>query len=132
MNPPLLRPQGGYPDGTYRGNRALSRYEFAAGLNACLQTILPLIGKTDTSNFITKKDLATLNRLAEEFQAELAALRSRADTLEARTSEMQANQFSTTAKLSGEIIFAVSDAIRDGDTQAVPFPALGVAIPSMS
>ncbi|MEW5860313.1 MAG: iron uptake porin, partial [Cyanobacteriota bacterium] len=24
----------GYPDGTFRGNRALSRYEFAAGLNA--------------------------------------------------------------------------------------------------
>ncbi|MGL5873773.1 MAG: iron uptake porin, partial [Xenococcaceae cyanobacterium] len=26
----------GYPNGTYRGNRAISRYEFAAGLNACL------------------------------------------------------------------------------------------------
>ena len=26
----------GYPNGTYRGNRALTRYEFAAGLNACL------------------------------------------------------------------------------------------------
>jgi len=24
------------PDGTYRGNRALTRCEFAAGLNACL------------------------------------------------------------------------------------------------
>ncbi len=27
----------GYPNGTYRGNRALTRYEFAAGLNACLE-----------------------------------------------------------------------------------------------
>src|SRR5919199_5534672 len=26
----------GYPNGTFRGNRAMSRYEFAAGLNACL------------------------------------------------------------------------------------------------
>jgi hypothetical protein len=26
----------GYPDGTFRGNRAMTRYEFAAGLNACL------------------------------------------------------------------------------------------------
>jgi hypothetical protein len=25
----------GYPDGTFRGNRATTRYEFAAGLNAC-------------------------------------------------------------------------------------------------
>ncbi len=30
----------GYPDGTYRGNRALTRYEFAAGLNACLDKVL--------------------------------------------------------------------------------------------
>lgn len=29
----------GYPDGTYRGDRALSRNEFAAGLNACLTQI---------------------------------------------------------------------------------------------
>jgi hypothetical protein len=29
----------GYPDGTYRGDRALSRNEFAAGLNACLQQL---------------------------------------------------------------------------------------------
>ncbi|HAX80078.1 MAG TPA: hypothetical protein DCY88_30640, partial [Cyanobacteria bacterium UBA11372] len=29
----------GYPDRTYRGNRAMTRYEFAAGLNACLERI---------------------------------------------------------------------------------------------
>ncbi len=28
----------GYPDKTFRGNRALSRYEFAAGLNACMDS----------------------------------------------------------------------------------------------
>ena len=29
----------GYPDSTYRGNRTMTRYEFAAGLNACLDRI---------------------------------------------------------------------------------------------
>ena len=33
----------GYPDKTYRGNRALTRYEFAAGLNACMDRINELI-----------------------------------------------------------------------------------------
>ncbi len=33
----------GYPNGTYRGNRALTRYEFAAGLNACLNRVNELI-----------------------------------------------------------------------------------------
>lgn len=29
----------GYPDKTFRGNRAITRYEFAAGLNACMDRI---------------------------------------------------------------------------------------------
>lgn len=29
----------GYPDRTYRGERPLSRYEFAAGLNSCLEAL---------------------------------------------------------------------------------------------
>lgn len=103
----------GYPDGTYRGNRALTRYEFAAGVNACLDKITQLIGST--GNLVTKDDLAILQRLQEEFAAELATLRGRVDGLEARTAELEANQFSTTTKLAGEAIFAVSDTfVGDG------------------
>ncbi|OCR02211.1 porin [Oscillatoriales cyanobacterium USR001] len=98
----------GYPDGTFRGNRALTRYEFAAGLNACLDQVSRLIA-TATANFVTKEDLAILQRLQEEFAAELATLRGRVDALEARTTELEANQFSTTTKLAGEAIFAISD-----------------------
>ncbi|MFM6107568.1 MAG: iron uptake porin [Sphaerospermopsis kisseleviana] len=98
----------GYPNGTYRGNRALTRYEFAAGLNACLDRVNELIA-TATADLVTKQDLATLQRLQEEFSAELATLRGRVDTLEARTAELEANQFSTTTKLQGEAIFAVTD-----------------------
>jgi hypothetical protein len=105
----------GYPNGTYRGNRALTRYEFAAGLNACLDRVNELIA-TATSDLVTKEDLATLQRLQEEFAAELATLRGRVDALEARTAELEANQFSTTTKLSGEAIFSLSQAF--GDTNA--------------
>ncbi len=102
----------GYPDGTYRGNRALTRYEFAAGVNACLDNITKLIGST--GNLVTRDDLAILQRLQEEFAAELATLRGRVDGLEARTAELEANQFSTTTKLAGEAIFAASDTFGDG------------------
>ncbi|MTJ14664.1 hypothetical protein FJR11_19205 [Anabaena sp. UHCC 0187] len=98
----------GYPNGTFRGNRALSRYEFAAGLNSCLDRVNELIA-TATADMVTKQDLATLQRLQEEFSAELATLRGRVDALEARTAELEANQFSTTTKLKGEAIFAVTD-----------------------
>ena len=53
---------------------------------------------------VTKEDLATLQRLQEEFSAELATLRGRVDALEARTAELEANQFSTTSKLEGEVV----------------------------
>jgi len=98
----------GYPDGTFRGNRAMTRYEFAAGLNACLDKVSELI-RSGTGNLATKEDLAALQRLQEEFAAELTTLRGRVDVLEAKTSELEANQFSTTTKLTGEAIFALSD-----------------------
>ncbi|MEH2414611.1 iron uptake porin [Nostoc sp.] len=98
----------GYPDSTYRGNRALTRYEFAAGLNACLNRVNELIA-TATTGLVSKQDLTTLQRLQEEFSAELATLRGRVDAVEARSAELEANQFSTTTKLVGEAIFAVTD-----------------------
>ncbi|MBD2138426.1 iron uptake porin [Anabaena sp. FACHB-1237] len=102
----------GYPNGTFRGNRALSRYEFASGLNACLDRVNELIA-TATADVVKKEDLATLQRLQEEYSAELATLRGQVDALEARTSELEANQFSTTTKLKGEAIFSLSQAFGD-------------------
>lgn len=107
----------GYPDRTYRGNRALSRYEFAAGLNACLDKIQELIAAA-TADFVRKEDLEVVKKLQEEFSAELAALRGRVDGLEVRTATLEKQQFSTTTKLSGEVIFAVQDTF--GDATDVP------------
>ena len=87
----------GYPDRTYRGQRALTRYEFAAGLNSCLNVVASLIDTIDAD------DLAAIRRLQEEFQAELATLRGRVDALEADTAELRAQQFSTTTKLRGQV-----------------------------
>ena len=104
----------GYPNSTYRGNRALTRYEFAAGLNACLDRVNELIA-TATADLVTRQDLATLQKLQEEFSAELATLRGRVDAVEARTAELEANQFSTTSKLEGELVVGVTD-VFEGDT----------------
>ena len=104
----------GYPDGTFRGNRAMTRYEFAAGLNACLDKVNELI-KAGTTNLATKEDLVSVQKLQEEFAAELATLRGRVDALESRTAELEANQFSTTTKLNGEVIFALTGIARGED-----------------
>ena len=70
----------GYPNGTFRGNRAMTRYEAAALLNACLDRITEV---TDE-----------LRRLLKEFETELAILKGRVDGLEARVGELEATQFS--------------------------------------
>ncbi len=98
----------GYPDGTFRGNRAMTRYEFAAGLNAALDRVNELIAAGSTS-MVRREDIETLHRLQQEFGPELASLRGRVDSLEAQTAQLEANQFSTTTKLVGEDIFAISD-----------------------
>jgi hypothetical protein len=108
----------GYPDGTYRGQQAMTRFEFAAGLNACLDRINEIIA-AGLADVVTREDLAAIQRLQEEFAAELATLRGRVDALEARVDELEANQFSTTTKLSGTAIFNVAAEFADvADDQA--------------
>jgi hypothetical protein len=91
----------GYPDGTYRGAMAMTRYEAAALLNACLDRISEV---TDE-----------LKRLMKEFEKELAVLRGRVDGLEAKVGELEANQFSTTTKLKGIATFVVGANSFGGD-----------------
>ena len=111
----------GYPDQTFRGNRALSRNEFAAGLNACMQQMERLIAASEA---VLREDIAKLQRLMKEFEAELAALGARVDNLESRVAFLEDHQFSTTTKLKGEVIIALVggtgndiDDVQDGGSQ---------------
>ncbi len=83
----------GYPNGTFKGGQAMTRYEAAALLNACLDRITEV---TDE-----------LKRLMDEFEKELAVLRGRVDGLEAKVGELEATQFSTTTKLQGDAVFVI-------------------------
>ncbi|PZO36998.1 MAG: porin [Pseudanabaena frigida] len=105
----------GYPDRTFRGKQATSRYEFAAGLNACLDKINEIIS-AGLADKVSKEDLATLQKLQEEFAAELATLRGRVDALDAKVAKLEAQQFSTTTKLSGEAIMSVQGASGNSGT----------------
>ena len=93
----------GYPNGTYRGNRAMTRFEAAALLNACLDRVTEV---TDE-----------LKRLMKEFEKELAILKGRVDGLEARVGELEATQFSTTTKLKGQATFVIGANSFGGDAE---------------
>jgi Carbohydrate-selective porin, OprB family/S-layer homology domain len=100
----------GYPDGTFRGDlvpralrdRAVTRYEFAAALNACIQTKL---------EFATKDDLMVVERLAQDFAREMEALEERIDQLDRSIPE----PFSTTTTLQGKVTLALSSYLGGGE-----------------
>ncbi len=96
----------GYPDNTFRGDRPLSRWEFAAGLNACTTTIEKLL---QDNVAVLREDIERLKRLAQQFELELASLGGRIDNLEIRTSYLEDRQFSTTTKLMGSAIFSAAN-----------------------
>ncbi len=102
----------GYPDRTFRGKQATTRYEFAAGLNACLDKINEIIS-AGLADKVGKEDLATLQKLQEEFATELATLRGRVDALDAKTAKLEEQQFSTTTKLGGLAFFNVTGGAGD-------------------
>ena len=105
----------GFPDGTYRGERAVSRAEFAAGLNACLSKMENITAK------MTQIDIDTVLRLMQEFQSELAILQGRTDGSQARVEDLEATQFSTTTKLRGEAIFGLGEVLSEGIENAAVF-----------
>jgi len=84
----------GYPNGTFRGGKALTRFEAAALLNSCLERVTEV---TDE-----------LKRLLTEFDTELTVLTARVDGLEKKVGRLQSQQFSTTTKLKGEAYFTLN------------------------
>ena len=95
----------GYANGTFGGGRAMTRYEAAALLNACLDRV------TEATD--------ELGRLANEFRDELTVIQGKVASLETKVGALEATQFSTTTKLKGEASFilgGVNNAWTPGST----------------
>jgi hypothetical protein len=83
----------GYPNGTFKGGQAMTRYEAAALLNACLDRI------TETTDEI--------QRLQQDFAKELSVLQGRVGSLEKKVGTLESTQFSTTTKLEGDTYWTI-------------------------
>lgn len=97
---------------TFRGEQTLSRAEFAAGLNSCLNNIEKIIARTKD---VPQTDIDTVLRLMQEFQSELAILQGRTDGSQARLLDLEATQFSTTSKLQGEAVLGLGGVLTSSD-----------------
>ncbi len=70
----------GTPNGTYQGDRPITRYEFAAGMNACLDQVNQQLQLSKT-NFATRTDFDTLIQRQRELNEQLRELSDRVGNL---------------------------------------------------
>ena len=95
----------GYPDRSFRGNRSITRYEFAASTSICLERIGQIV--SDKSQLVKKEDLIQIEQLQRIFRVELASLAGRTNSLGVRTDTLEKQKFSTTSKLFGQVVIGL-------------------------
>jgi len=96
--------------GQFNGRRSLSRYEFAAALNRCVQAIeaqLASQSATRDDAIASEAEWHTIQALQQEFASELEALNRDLEPLASRVEMIAAQQFSTTTVMGGEAIFSL-------------------------
>jgi len=72
----------GYPDGTFKGEKHVTRYALAMVVAKLLANVEQMMEKGVGSNLVTKSDLQTLEKLTVEFADELALLGVKVTALE--------------------------------------------------
>ena len=90
---------GGYPDGTFRGDQPITRYEMAAVLSACLDSMSAKMDMMEDD----MDSMENMEMLKAEFAEELIELKGEVDGLTAKVSALEETQFSTTTKAEFEI-----------------------------
>lgn len=119
----------GYPDGTYKGNQAMSRYEIALVIYKLLIYLQSQIKTTNTnisgtitnpSNFdqiineilqkskLTEEEMKILKDLVNEFKNELLSMESQYKSLEARIEALEKNQTALYLSISSLVVSIIS------------------------
>lgn len=96
----------GFPDGTYRGNDAFTRYQAALVVSRLLSVIEE---NTAAAGALSEEDLATVNNAVAELTNELTALSDRVAALE-----------SAPADSNTEALTALTDRVATLETNATP------------
>ncbi len=119
----------GYPDGTFKGDRALTRYEMAMVIARVLARIEaikipppPAPTKIPPPE-VTRADIQTLQRLINEFRAELAALGVRVTAVEEELTALKARVDNTFITGDWTYIYAPG-APKKSSWEGAPFPSV--------
>lgn len=108
----------GYPDGTFKGDRAMTRYEMAMVVARLLARVeaIKIPGAPPPTKIppaeVGRADIQTLQRLINEFRAELAALGVRVTAVEEELAALRARVDNT--RVTGFTFFRYETRLTDG------------------
>jgi Carbohydrate-selective porin, OprB family len=98
---------GKYQCGAGELDKTVSRSEFASSIVTCSEALEAKIAKNPDE--VPVADIAQLKEITNNFLSEVRELNNRVETAEKKVAILQnSSSFSTTTKLSGEVIFGVS------------------------
>ena len=92
--------------------RSITRFEFAVGLNSCLQQI---------ENFTSPQDSILWQRLQRDFAPELTRLTNKIEQLETKATQIESQQFSPTTRFNGQVLFFLTDSFSEDDNSETTF-----------
>src|SRR3989454_6475291 len=106
----------GFPDGTFKGDRGVTRYEVAmivARILARIEAIkIPAPAAAAPAPQVTRADVQTIQRLVNEFRAELAALGVRVTAVEEELTALKTK--TTNVSVKGDVRFRYNVANAGG------------------
>jgi hypothetical protein len=82
----------GYPDGTFKGNRPLTRYEAAVIVERAVQYLTKQLANPQTAPTVSPSDIAALRNLVAEFRGDIDALKLKVSDLDTRLAQVEATQ----------------------------------------
>jgi hypothetical protein len=89
----------GYPDGSFKGNRPLTRYEAAVLTERAVQYLTKKLANPATAADVSQADIDKLRELLDEFKGDIDALKLRVSDIDTRLKKVEATQASQQAAL---------------------------------
>src|ERR1700722_17570573 len=121
----------GYPDGTFKGNRPMTRYEAAVIVERAVQYLTKKLASPKTAPEVTQKDIDALRALLDEFRGDIDALKLRVSDIDTRLKTVESKQAADETTMARAKIGLV-DQIRAGNfnDQVAAFNGDGRALPA--
>jgi len=82
----------GYPDGTFKGNRPLTRYEAAVLTERAVVYLTKKLANPQTAGAVSQADIDKLRALLDEFRGDIDALKLRVSDIDTRLKKVETSQ----------------------------------------